>query len=329
MSVKINGRKVGSGHPCFFIAEIGINHNGSLDMAIQLIDVAVSAGAEAVKFQKRSIPIVYTSEELATPRNFDASIVHNAMTRMDIEGVAYEVFPPANLERLRSKGQTTNGDLKYALEFDTKEYDTIDRYCKEKGVSWSASAWDGQSAHFVNGFDDVCWLKVASACLTHRNLLERVKAKKKPVILSTGGSTVEQVQRAVEILGTEDLILLHCVAMYPPGDSDTNLLIMETLRRMYPSVPVGYSSHSTDVLPAIAAVAMGAVVIEAHLTLDQSLPGSDHKASLTPDQFATMVSDCRRVERLRGDGVKRVLPGEATTMKKLRRVDDLFPRVGG
>lgn len=325
MTIAIKDRKVGPGYPCFFIAEIGINHNGSLEMALELIDAAVKAGADAVKFQKRTIPIVYKPEELAAPRSVNRTIIDNALARREIEGVKYQVFPPESIERLTGgSDQTTNGDLKYALEFGSKEYDLIGARCAKHGITWSASAWDGLSADFINGFNHVHWLKIASPCLTNRDLLERVKAKGKPILLSTGGSTLEQITAAVDVFGTEDMVLLHCVAMYPPRDEDTNLLAMETLGRMYPGVPIGYSSHNSDSMAAVAAVMMGASVIEAHLTLDQNLPGSDHKASLNPTQFAEMVSAARRVEKMRGRGVKTVLEAEAATMKKLRRVDDLL-----
>lgn len=325
MNIKINDRSIGPGHPVFFIAEIGINHNGSCDMALRLIDQAVEAGAEAVKFQKRDVPVVYSPEELSKPRQFDPSIIKNAMDRMKIEGIEYPVFPPENLKRLLGTEDpvTTNGDLKYALEFGRKEYDLINTHCKENGITWSASSWDGQSAHFINGFEDVAWLKIASACLTHVDLLQRVRAKKKPVIISTGGCTIGQIEKAIEVLGLEDLVILHCTAEYPPVDNHMNLRFMEVLRTMYPGVPIGYSSHSTDILPPITAVAMGACIIEAHLTLDRNLPGSDHKASLTPDQFKEMVDQSRRIEAMKGTGVKQVWDGERKIMEKLRRVDDL------
>lgn len=319
--VSINGRKIGPGQPCYFIAEIGINHNGSLDTAIELIDRAVNAGAEAVKFQKRHITTVYTEMELISPRVFDQSILDNAIKR---HSGTNPVFPVDNLNRISSDGEKTNGDLKYALEFGDKEYDTINIHCARKGITWSASAWDGLSANFINGYDDVHWLKVASACLTHADLLRRVASKKKPVILSTGGSTIEQIQRAVEIVASNELILLHCVAEYPPPDENINLTVMKSLRNAFPSVPIGYSNHSMDTLSAVTAVAMGACVVEAHITLDQNLPGSDHKASLTCEQFEDMVNLCRRVEKMRGDGIKRVLPKEIEVMKKLRRRDDIF-----
>lgn len=322
MSVRIGQRLIGRGYPVFFIAELGINHNGSLPLALEMIESAKVAGAEAVKFQKRNIPIVYSADELAKTREVHPSIIENAMARLTIEGISYEVFPEENLRRLQSGGPTTNGDLKYALEFGPKEYDTINRRCVELGLYWSASCWDGLSAHFINGFEDVEWLKIASPCLTNRDLLERTKAKGKTIILSVGGSTVEQMSEAVRILGTDRLILLHCTSIYPPQDEEHNLLMLETLARIYPAVPIGYSSHAFDYLPPLASSIMGACVIEAHFTLDQNMPGSDHKASLNPAQFTELVRAVRRVESMRGDGLKRVWPDEVATMNKLRRVRD-------
>lgn len=321
--ITVKGRRIGPGYPVFFIAELGINHNGSLEMALQLIEAAVAAGVEAVKFQKRDIPTVFTEEELEKPRDFDSSFIDNARKRTLIEGKPRLVLPEKNWQRLDAGGPTTNGDLKYALEFNEKEYDLINRKCLELGITWSASAWDGLSAHFINGFEDVEWLKVASACLTNRDLLSRVKAKGKPIFLSTGSSTLEQVKQAVEILGTENLVLLHCVAAYPPRDEDTNLVVMDTLRRIYPQVPVGYSSHAHDIFPAVSAAILGACAIEVHLTLDRNLPGSDQKASLEPAELTELVAQVRRFETLRGDGIKRILPVEQSTMAKLRRVNDL------
>lgn len=315
--LSIGGRKIGPGYPVLVIAEIGINHNGSLEMAIELVEAAAKAGAEAVKFQKRTVPVVYTEEELRQPREFDRSILENALRRQTIEGVHYEVFPK-EIPTEVAEGKMTNGMLKYALEFGEKEFDLISRRCRELGIAWSASAWDGLSVNIINGFD-VPWLKVASACLTNRDLLERIGSKGKPVLLSTGGSSLSQVEQAVEILGTERLVLLHCTAEYPPADQDTNLLVMETLRRMYPQVPVGFSSHAQDIFPAVVAATLGASVIEVHLTLDRNLPGSDHKASLEPTELSELVQLIRRAETLRGDGVKRVTSGEVKTMEKLRR----------
>ena len=340
MAVGIGNKLVGPGHPCFVIAEIGINHNGSLEIAKWLIDAAVVAGCDAVKFQKRTVRRVYTPEELVKPRQVDVSIINNAMERIEIEGVRYPVFPETNLRRLeKDRLNTTNGDLKYALEFELKEYDIIDRYCQERGIPWSASAWDGLSAHFINGFN-VPYLKIASACLTHADLLRRVRYKGKPVILSTGGSTMEQIERAVEILGVDNLVILHCVANYPCKDEEINLRMIETLRTKFKGTPIGYSGHEKDILPSLAAVNMGACVIERHITLDKNMPGSDHKASLEPHEFRDLVTKIRalddgsslfqilgleivgRLKVIAGDGIKMVYESEAEVMKKLRRKRD-------
>ncbi|HOG37366.1 MAG TPA: N-acetylneuraminate synthase family protein [Candidatus Paceibacterota bacterium] len=321
--MKIGGKPVGLGCPTFVVAEIGINHNGSLPLALESIEVAADIGVDAVKFQKRAVNIVYSPEELATPRDFDREILDAALERQEIEGVRYDVFPPDVLARIMAGEWQTNGVLKHALEFGLKEYDLIDKRCAELGIAWSASPWDGLSAHFINGFS-IGWVKIASACLTNRDLLERVRETGKTVVLSTGGSTIRQIQEAVRILGRENLALMHCLAVYPPADEDTNLLVLETLRRAFPGVPVGFSSHARDTFPVVAAVAMGAELVEAHLTLDRNMSGSDHKASLEPLEFKNMVSQIRRLETLRGDGIKRVLSPEAKIMEKLRRVDNLF-----
>lgn len=321
-SVRIGAKVVGDGHPCFVVAEIGINHNGSLEIARQLINVAVGAGCDAVKFQKRKVQRVYTPEQLAQPRSVDVSIIYNAMERMDIEDVRYWVFPEENYNRLKKDPtNTTNGDLKFALEFDLKEFDLIDIHCKQKGIMWFASSWDGLSAHFVNGFNVPCH-KIASACLTHANLLQRVRSNGKPVILSTGGSSMEQIEKAVEILGREDLVILHCVASYPCKDEEINLLAIKTLQRKFPGVPIGYSGHELGITPSLMAVSLGASVVERHITLDRKMPGSDHKASLEPEEIKRLVSEIRRLETVRGDGIKRVYNSEVEVMKKLRRKTD-------
>lgn len=321
-SVRIGARPVGLGHPCFVVAEIGINHNGSLEISKQLIDAAVDAGADAVKFQKRTVQVVYSETELAKPRKVDGSIIQNAMERSVIEDIKWSVLPEESIARLKEDiTNTTNGDLKYALEFGIKEYDIIDLYCREKGIMWFASSWDGLSAHFVNGYNVPCH-KIASACLTHSDLLRRVRSNGKPVILSTGGSTIEQVEKAVNILGREDLVILHCVANYPCPDQELNLLTMNTLRQKFPGVPVGYSGHELGVLPSVAAVALGACMIERHITLDRHMPGSDQSASLEPREFKQMIQEIRRIETVMGDGVKRVLDSEVPVMQKLRRKVD-------
>lgn len=319
MAVRIGNKLISDGYSCFIIAEIGINHNGSLEITKRLIDAAVEAGADAVKFQKREVEVVYTIEELAQPRKVDPSIIKNAFDRMIIEGVQYKILPEESVNRLKENPEnTTNSDLKYALEFNLKDYDTIDNYCHNKGIIWFASSWDGLSAHFVNGYNVPCH-KIASPCLTHIDLLKRVRSNGKPVILSTGGSTIEQIEKAVEILGREDLIILHCIANYPCEDNEINIRIISVFRLIFPGIPIGYSGHEIGILPSVAAVAMGACLVERHITLDKNMPGSDHKASLEPQEFKQMVDEIRRFEKVRGDGIKHVLPSEITIMKKLRR----------
>ena len=334
--LKFGDRLVGTGSPCYIIAEIGINHNGSLEYAKQLIDIAANAGCQAVKFQKRDVETVYTDVELRTPRSVDPSFIRHAVERSCIGGVRRRALPDEALARLMvDPTQTTNGDLKFALEFGLKEFDALDLHCASRGIRWFASAWDGLSAHFVNGFDVPCH-KIASACLTHDDLLRRVRSNRKPVILSTGGSTMEQVRHAIEVLGTKDLVLLHCVATYPCKDEDINLGMIETLRTEFPKVPIGYSGHEQGILPSLVAVSMGACVVERHITLDRNMPGSDQRASVDPTELVELVRSIRALEsgascindlvtedqrRLYvGDGVKRVLSAEVEVMKKLRRV---------
>ena len=285
--IKIGEQAVGDGRPCYVIAEIGINHNGDIEIAKKLIDVAVNAGCNAVKFQKRTVSIVYTAEELARPRE--------------------------------SPFGTTNGDLKYALEFGEEEYKEIDRYCKEKNIVWLASCWDEQSVDFIDWFNVPCF-KIASASLTDDNLLRYIRSKGKPVLLSTGMSTLEQIDRAVEVLGKEDLAILHSCSTYPAYYEELNLRAIQTLRQRY-GVPIGYSGHETGIPSSVAAVALGACIIERHITLDRSMWGSDQAASLEPNGITRLMRDIRLVETSMGDGIKRVIEREVPIMKKLRRVD--------
>jgi len=305
VSVKIGHHFVGDGAPCFVIGEIGINHNGSIAQALQLIDVAVGAECQAVKFQVRDVPVVYSAEERAVPREFDQCFIKHAFSRMESEGVTYPVFPDeGQLSRLRAwlEGkdvQTFNGDLKYALEFGSKDWDTIRSHCERRGIYWGVSSWDGLSVQMIDGFG-IAFHKVASACLPHADLLRRIRKCGKPVILSTGGSTMEQVERAVEILGRNNLIILHCVATYPSADEESNLALISTLRKKFHGIPIGYSGHEADIEASLAAVSLGAYVVERHITLDKTLPGSDQKASIDPDTLKELVSQIRHVETVRG-----------------------------
>ncbi len=284
--VMINNRWVGDGEPCFVCAEIGINHNGDLDLARKLISAALLAGCDAVKFQKRTIDVVYTPEELARPRE--------------------------------SPFGTTNGDLKRGLEFGYEQYRAIDEYCRLHAILWFASCWDEASVDFIAQFDPPCY-KIASASLTDHNLLRHTRQYKKPIILSTGMSTLEQIDRAVEILGTQDLILMHCTSTYPSAPEELNLRAIQTLKERY-GVPVGYSGHEVGLATSVAAAVLGACMIERHITLDRAMWGSDQAASVEPHGFARLVRDIRVIEKAMGDGVKRVYDSELPIMNKLRRV---------
>jgi N-acetylneuraminate synthase len=284
--VRLGAREVGPGWPCYVVAEIGINHNGDIDIAKKLISVAVGSGCDAIKFQKRTIDIVYSTEELAKPRE--------------------------------SPFGNTNGDLKRGLEFEYEEYREIDRYCREVKIDWFASCWDEPSVNVIAQFDVPCF-KIASASLTDDNLLRHTRAIGKPIILSTGMSTIEEVDAAVAILGKRDLILLHACSTYPAHYEELNLRVIDLLWKRY-GVPVGYSGHETGLPSSIAALVLGACVIERHITLDRSLWGSDHAASLEPNGITRLVRDIRLIEKSMGDGVKRVLEREQPVIKKLRRV---------
>jgi N-acetylneuraminate synthase len=283
--VKIGSRWVGDHHSCFVIAEIGINHNGDVEIAKKLVEAAEDVGCDAVKFQKRTIDVVYSAEELAKPRE--------------------NPFGP------------TNGDLKRGLEFGEAQYREIDRFCREKEILWFASCWDEAAVDFVDRFQPSCY-KIASASLTDDGLLRHTRAKGKPILLSTGMSTLEQIDHAVDVLGKKDLVLLHTTSTYPSDVHDLNLRCIPMLRQRY-GIPVGYSGHETGVVSSVAAVVLGACVVERHITLDRAMWGSDQAASLGVSGFAKMIQHIRYCEPALGDGVKRVYPAEVSVQKKLRR----------
>lgn len=312
--VTIGNYTIGSRTPVFIIGEIGINHNGKIDTAKALIDLAVEAGCNAVKFQKRTVNVVYSPEELAKPREVPKDIIENALAR--------GVLAPEAVERLtKDSTNTTNGDLKYALEFTVDEYKELFAYCAEKGILCFVSPWDEASVDVIDTLNPPCY-KIASASLTDTGLLKHIKSKGKPVILSTGLSTLEQVKEAVKVLGTENLIILHCVSTYPSRDEDLNLRMIETLMKEFPEVPIGYSGHEHGTTMSVCAVAMGAVVLERHITLDRAMWGSDQSASLEPTGLKLMVGNVRRLEQALGTGVKQVLEAELPIIKKLRRKTD-------
>lgn len=284
--VKIGERSVGDGQPVYIVAEIGINHNGDVHLARQLIAAASFARCDAVKFQKRTVDVVYSQTELARPRE--------------------------------SPFGTTNGDLKRALEFGLKQYQLIDDYCRELRIPWFASCWDEESVDFCEQFNPICY-KIASACLTDSNLLRHLRRYRRPLILSTGMSTLDQIDRAVEILGTDDLILLHATSTYPSHVFELNLRVIPMLRERY-GVPIGYSGHEVGLATTYAAVALGACMVERHITLDRTMFGSDQAASVETFGFARLVRDIRAIEQALGDGLKRVYKSELPIIDKLRRV---------
>lgn len=284
--VKIGDKLVGHGQPTFVVAEIGINHNGDINKAKKLIDMAVFAGCDAVKFQKRTIELVYTAEELARPRE-----------------------NPFGL---------TNGDLKKGLEFGEKEYQEIDRYCKEKGIIWFASSWDLKSVDFLENFNVSCY-KIASACLTDDELLRHIRSKNKPIILSTGMSSIEEIKHAVNVLEQDNLILLHCTSTYPSKIEELDLNVIPWMKKTF-NCPIGYSGHNTGVVESLIAAVLGACVIEKHITLDRATWGSDQAASLAPRGLNIVVRDIRNLQKCLGDGKKIVYESEKPILKKLRRI---------
>jgi len=285
--IKIGGRWVGEGHPTYVIAEIGINHNGDLAVAKDIIDAAVRAGVDAVKFQKRTPEVCVPKEQ-------------------------------QNQMRETPWGYITYLDYRYKVEFGEKEYAEIDRYCREKGIDWCASAWDEDSVDFLEQFDPICY-KVPSASLTDHALLTHIRSKGRPIILSTGMSTQDQIDTAVEVVGLEELAIMHCTSSYPCDPEELNLKMIQTLKERFP-VPIGYSGHEVGLVPSAVAVALGAVLVERHITLDRAMWGSDQAASVEPGGFAKLVKYIRVTEQAVGDGVKRVYESEKSSQRKLRRV---------
>jgi N-acetylneuraminate synthase len=283
--VKIGETLAGDNQPCYIIAEIGINHNGDLNLAKRLIAVASAAGCNAVKFQKRTIDRVYSATELAKPRE--------------------------------SPFGTTNGDLKRALEFSVKDYEEIDAYCKSLDIPWLVSCWDEESLDLMQRFK-LPALKIASALLTDDPLLRLTRSMDKPIILSTGMSTTAEVDHAVKVLGKKDLILLHSCSAYPAHYEELNLRVIPHMRDRY-GVPIGYSGHETGIPSSVAAVVLGACCVERHITLDRAMWGTDHAASLEPNGITRLVRDIRLIEKSLGDGVKRVYESEIPVLNKLRR----------
>ncbi|MGO2685173.1 MAG: N-acetylneuraminate synthase family protein [Microbacterium sp.] len=288
MTVSIGSHVIGGGNPAYVIAEIGLNHNGDVEIAKQLIDVAARAGADAVKFQKRT-------PEISTPEHM------------------------RDVPRETPWGTMTYLDYRRRVEFGRDEYIEIGDYATLRGLDWFASPWDVPSIEFLEDLNVVAH-KVASASLTDVELLEALRETGKPIILSTGMSTMEQIDRAMGVLNTDRVVLLSATSTYPMEPEEANLRVISTLRDRYAGVPVGYSGHERGLQISLAAVALGAVAVERHITLDRTMWGSDHAASLEPGGLEHLVRDIRIIETALGDGVKRVFPGEEAPMAKLRRV---------
>lgn len=284
--VQIGDLLVGPGQPVYVIGEIGINHNGDMSITRQLIDVAANAGCQAVKFQKRT-------PEICVPLDQQSKI------------------------RQTPWGEMTYLEYKHRVEFGHDEYAAIGKYCEERGLQWFASPWDVPSVDFLEEFDVVTH-KVASASITDKELLRALAATGKPIILSTGMSEIEEIDEAVEILGTDKLVILHATSTYPLPAGEANLRTITTLSERY-GVPVGYSGHERGLQISLAAVTLGAAAVERHITLDRTMWGSDHAASLEPTGLQHLIRDIRVIEEALGDGVKRVFPGEAEPRLRLRR----------
>ncbi|MGA7192598.1 MAG: N-acetylneuraminate synthase family protein [Anaerolineales bacterium] len=288
--IKIGNRMVGDGHPAYVIAEIGINHNGDIEIAKQIIDAAVHAGVDAVKFQKR------------TP---DVSTPEAQKTQM----------------RETPWGYITYLDYRHKVEFTADQYHEIDVFCKERNIPWMVSVWDEPAVDFMENFDTPAY-KIPSASLTDHKLLKHVRKTGKPMIISTGMSTMDQIQKAVKIIGEENLVIMHCTSTYPCEPEELNLKMIETLRDEFPNNPIGYSGHEVGLVPSAVAVALGACAVERHITLDRAMWGSDQAASVEPGGFERLVKYIRVAEASVGDGVKKVYDSEKASMKKLRRVND-------
>ena len=273
-------------NPIFFVAEIGINHNGDMAICKQLIDVAVNAGCDAVKFQKRDIDQVYKQEMLDSPRE--------------------------------SPWGSTQREQKEGLEFNLEDYKEIDRYCKENKIEWYASAWDKNSQEFLKQFD--CkYNKIASAMIVHKDLLKLVAKEKKHTFISTGMTNYEDIQAAIDIFEQEkcSFELMHTISTYPMKDEDANLSMINTLRDKF-KCDVGYSGHEVGLAISYAAAALNITSLERHITLNRAMYGSDQSASVEPAGLRQLIGAVRKIEKAMGDGKKKIIDAEIPIAKKLR-----------
>lgn len=287
--IHLGPRPVGEGHPTYIVGEIGINHNGDLDNAKKLIEMAKWAGADAVKFQKRT-PEVCT--------------------------------PPDQQTKMRETpwGYITYLEYRYKVEFDADQYREIDAHCKQVGIDWFVSVWDEPSVDFMEEHFDPVAYKLPSASLTDHALIRKIRATGRPLIMSTGMSTMDEIYAAMGVAGSSDLLLCHTTSTYPCPEDELNLKMIETLRSSFPNTPIGYSGHEVGLLPSVIAVAFGACFIERHITLDRAMWGSDQAASVEPGGLFRLVKNIRLVPDALGDGVKRVYESEMGAREKLRVV---------
>ena len=286
-AVQINGQWVGHNHPAYLVGEIGINHNGDLDIAKRLIKAAKDAGLDAVKFQKRTPEVCVPEEQKSQMRE-------------------------------TPWGYISYLDYRYKVEFSKEQYLEIDDYCKSLGITWFTSTWDENSVDFMEELNTSAY-KVASASLTDHSLLKKMRATGKPIILSTGMSTMDEIREAVAVIGAENLIITHSTSAYPCSPDELNLRMIPALMKEF-DCPIGYSGHEVGLVPSAVAVAMGACLVERHITLDRAMWGSDQAASVEPQGIRTMVKYIRVTEEALGDGVKHVYESELPSLNKLRRV---------
>ena len=288
-AIKISEQWVGDGYPTYIVAEIGINHNGSLENALRMIDIAKMNNVNAVKFQKRTPELCVPAEQ---------------RTQM----------------RETPWGYISYFDYRKKVEFGREEYDKIDSYCREKGITWFASVWDEPSVDFMEVYDPVVY-KIPSASLTDHSLIKKLNSTKRPLILSTGMSSMEQIRQAVKLVGTDNLVITHTTSTYPCEPEELNLNMILTLKKEFPC-PIGYSGHEVGLVTSVVAVGLGACLVERHITLDRAMWGSDQAASVEPGGVERLVKYIRVTEKALGDGVKKVYNSEQSSLKKLRRVND-------
>lgn len=289
--IMLGSRPVGDGHPVYIIGEIGINHNGSVDIAKLMIDGAAAAGADCVKFQKRT-------PELCVPRD------------------QWEI------ERDTPWGRMTYIDYRRKVEFSAEDYAAIDAHCKARGIDWTASCWDEEAVDFIEEYFSVPFYKAASASLTDLDLLKKMQATGRPLMISSGMSTMHEIATALKTLDRSELLIAHSTSAYPCPVDELNLRMIKTLRGQNPDLVVGYSGHETGLATTSATIALGAAFIERHVTLDRAMWGTDQAASVEMGGLSRLVKDVRDIELALGDGVKRVYDSEMTSRAKLRRVKE-------